>query len=228
MYSNEIIREIKKYLAKVAEHLQNTSLGEKDEILQNIETHIYDALKQRFPENPTIEDLNAVISEMDAPQFYSQVGKLDKDAKIPAKFCKLPVIGVLWAPFGIFIILSIMCVQVVPAGEIVKVSIWQWIGRFTLLPLGVLAPFACTTLGLMGISKIRNSAGRLIGLPLAVFDTLLYPVIVLDGVFIYCLLMFTRGFWIFLGIFLIILLDIFIVVFTWKVASKPLNLQLNK
>jgi len=43
------------------------------------------------------------------------------------------------------------------------------------------APFGTTILGLVAIGKIRRSAGKLYGLPLAVFDALLFPLLLLDG-----------------------------------------------
>ncbi|MDQ3623372.1 MAG: hypothetical protein M3463_12915 [Verrucomicrobiota bacterium] len=49
-----------------------------------------------------------------------------------------------------------------------------------LLP-AVTAPFGTTILGLMAVSQIRRSAGRLYGLGLAWFDALLFPLLALDG-----------------------------------------------
>ena len=51
-----------------------------------------------------------------------------------------------------------------------------------LTPVGVMAPFGTTILGVVAIGQIRRSAGRLYGLPLAVFDALLFPLLLLDGV----------------------------------------------
>jgi hypothetical protein len=58
---------------------------------------------------------------------------------------------------------------------------WQWVLIFTMLPLGLLAPFGTTILGCVAISNIRHSRGRLIGLPLAVADTLFFPLLLLDS-----------------------------------------------
>ena len=49
------------------------------------------------------------------------------------------------------------------------------------LTLCVLAPFACTILGILSIRRIRRSGGALIGLPLAVAVALFYPLAILDG-----------------------------------------------
>jgi len=53
-----------------------------------------------------------------------------------------------------------------------------------MLLVGIAAPFGTTILGVVAISDIRHSQGRLIGLPLAVFDALFYPLLLLDGVLI--------------------------------------------
>ena len=56
----------------------------------------------------------------------------------------------------------------------------------TLLPLGLSAPIGTTVLGSVAISNIRNSQGRLCGLPLALADALFFPLLVLDGVIFAC------------------------------------------
>ncbi len=58
---------------------------------------------------------------------------------------------------------------------------------FLTLPLGLLgltAPFGTTILGFIAISQIRHSRDRLYGLGLAVFDALLFPLLVLNGLLI--------------------------------------------
>lgn len=51
----------------------------------------------------------------------------------------------------------------------------------TTVPLGLTSPFGTTILGLVSISQIRNSRGKLHGLPLAAADALLYPLLVFGG-----------------------------------------------
>jgi predicted Ser/Thr protein kinase len=58
--------------------------------------------------------------------------------------------------------------------------VWAWILVLTVLPIGLISPFGTTILGVMAISDIRHSEGRLIGLPLAVGDALLYPLLIVD------------------------------------------------
>ena len=48
-----------------------------------------------------------------------------------------------------------------------------------------IAPFGTTILGWISVTQIRRSAGKLHGLGLAVFDGLLFPLLALDGVFVW-------------------------------------------
>ncbi len=48
--------------------------------------------------------------------------------------------------------------------------------------LGLTAPFGTTILGVVAIGQIKRSKGRLYGMPLAVFDALLFPLLLLDAI----------------------------------------------
>jgi hypothetical protein len=51
---------------------------------------------------------------------------------------------------------------------------------FPLFTVAFTAPFGTTILGLIAISQIRRSRGQLYGMPLAIFDTLVFPLLLLD------------------------------------------------
>lgn len=63
-------------------------------------------------------------------------------------------------------------------------SWWQLALMVTVLPLGLGAPFGTTILGVVSIADIRHSRGRLTGLPLALADALLFPLLALDGLIV--------------------------------------------
>jgi hypothetical protein len=65
----------------------------------------------------------------------------------------------------------------VPSSEIPG---FLWVLILSVLALGLTAPFGTTALGMMSISDIRYSNGRVIGLPLAVIDALAYPLLFID------------------------------------------------
>jgi len=68
---NDIGKRIQKYLDEIEAHL-NQPRSQKSEVLQNVEAHIRDALARRSEENPNLDDLEAVIAEMDAPESYGE------------------------------------------------------------------------------------------------------------------------------------------------------------
>ena len=59
-------------------------------------------------------------------------------------------------------------------------KLWHWILIVSLLVPGLVAPFGTTILGVIAISDIRPAGGRIVGRPLAVFDALFYPLLLLD------------------------------------------------
>jgi serine/threonine protein kinase len=103
------------------------------------------------------------------------------------------------------------------------------------LLLGFSSVFGTTILGFVAISHIRNSAGRLCGMGLAVFDALLYPLLALDLAIIACSWLvfripvvlplpgvFRLAFALLLAAAICIVLDLFIVRRTWRKANKGL------
>lgn len=112
------------------------------------------------------------------------------EAGVTARLSKSAIWGAAWAPFFfILLLLLFMPHRVVryegqgPPG----LTWWQYLSRFTVLLaapslIGLAAPFGTTILGLISISQIRHSAGKLYGLGLAVADTLVFPLLAMLGV----------------------------------------------
>jgi len=95
---------------------------------------------------------------------------------------------------------------------------FSWFAVILLAPLaliGLSAPFGTTILGLVAISHIRHSAGRLYGMGLAVFDAVLFPLLLLDA-----LLVFVGVTWANLGmpegLILGLIADVAVVVLVWR------------
>lgn len=138
-------------------------------------------------------------------------------------FSRSAIVGTALLPFGFFLVLFVnpRISLTFPTGE----STWQLMLSYALLLLAATAPFASTILGLLSISQIRSSDGMVYGLPLAVFTSLFYPVIVLS------LILVLIG-WSFLAsisgssliplawLFVILLIDYLIVRFAWKKAKQ--------
>jgi len=139
------------------------------------------------------------------------------------RLSRLSIIGAIILPIGIFLVF--LLIPVSTSTSATSVTLWQNVLRFTLLPLSIIAPFASTALGLLGISEIRKSDGKIYGLPLAVFVSLFYPIILLD------VLLFVVG-WSLLGniqvssiiplawLTMVLVIDYIIVRLTWRAATR--------
>jgi hypothetical protein len=102
-----------------------------------------------------------------------------------ARLSKSAVCGAFWAMFFfIALVLSIGHSRPVAVrGEgPVGPAWWQYVLMFTVMPMGLTAPFGTTICGLISISQIRHSGGRLYGLGLAVVDTVVFPLLLLLGI----------------------------------------------
>jgi len=103
------------------------------------------------------------------------------------------------------------------------------IGIMLIVPfllLSVSSVFGTTILGFVAISHIRHSAGRLYGMGLALFDTLIFSLLVLDvaiSLFVFRIPGMSRfAFAPFLAVTICIVLDFFIVRWAWRKANKGL------
>ena len=141
------------------------------------------------------------------------------------RFSRLAIAGACWCPL-FFITLVLLCapreVVETPNDGLPPGPTWlQLLLRFTLLPLGLTAPFGTTILGWVAITHIRRSMGRLYGLGIAVADGLLFPLMALDaGIF---LLIFDFGrdvlTNILLSCFISVIVDYFIIRGAWRTVK---------
>ncbi len=99
-----------------------------------------------------------------------------------ARLSRTAVAGAIWAGVLLlalvpsFIVTKMVDSSSAPSGP----EWWQTLLAFTLLPLGLTAPLGTTLLGWISVAQIRRSAGKLYGLGIAVFDGLLFPLLLLD------------------------------------------------
>ncbi len=102
---------------------------------------------------------------------------------IESRFSRKAIVGAACVALSFLVFLAFFQVQMVP--QPVSAShppAWFLISfEKILLPLELLAPFVATILGCIAINEIRRSVGRLYGMPLAVFDALFFPLLLLDG-----------------------------------------------
>ena len=99
-----------------------------------------------------------------------------------ARFLRTAIVGACWAPAFFIAFVTMFWARAVPAGEYHGPEWWQILLMIVVGGLGFTAPFGTTILGCVALSQIRRSAGKLYGLGLALFDTLLFPLLALDVV----------------------------------------------
>ena len=109
---------------------------------------------------------------------------------------------------------------------------WQ---RFTLLPLGLTAPFGMTILGWLAVTQIRRSAGLIYGLPLALGEAMLLPLLALDAFMLAGQLAFygfingnpfhvvINPFLFFLMLLVVLVVDWLIIRRVWRAVNRPLE-----
>ena len=106
----------------------------------------------------------------------------ERKATVPSRFSHTAIIGACWAVFFLFpFVLRFMMQPAATGGDrgptrLAMLSIWLvWL-------LGASAQLGTTILGWVAVTQIRRSAGNIRGLRLAVFDGLLFPLLVLDAI----------------------------------------------
>jgi hypothetical protein len=121
---------------------------------------------------------------------------LARENRIPAKrhFSRAAIVGACLIPLVLFLL--VLATYFMPAKTIistepeVRTEIVNPIPYILLnLPfalLGLSAPFATTILGMVSITHIRQSAGRLYGMGLALFDALFFPFLALYLAIVVC------------------------------------------
>ena len=142
----------------------------------------------------TAEEFRTVIGTI-GPASKAGGAGFEGGARIPvrgagpvvgSRFSRSAIVGACWASvFFIMLTLSLWThdARVGPAGEMPPgPAWWQSVLAFTVLPLGLAAPFGTTIFGWIAVSRIRRSAGKIHGMGLAVFDGLLFPLLVLAGI----------------------------------------------
>ncbi len=128
-------------------------------------------------------EYNDLLGAMKKPSLRTEPSEDEPPAK--SRLSRPAVWGAILAPF-FFVMLMLKFTShshvVVEGQQPPGPQWWQYLLRFTVLPIGIAAPFATTILGMISISQIRHSAGKLHGLGLAVADTLLFPLLALLGI----------------------------------------------
>lgn len=144
--------------------------------------------ERRYQKASEVKSKVATISDTPfAPPATGTLAQEDRDIRSPERFSRKAIIGACWAPF-FFLAFALMFITypvTVAEGGPARPAVWlQWLLILTVLIPGAVAPFGTTILGWVAVSEIKRARGRIGGLPMAIFDGLLFPLLTLD-VFLY-------------------------------------------
>jgi hypothetical protein len=222
---------ISQHLNQVRAHLAHLPADEVEDIIDNVRSHIDSEIRKFTLRTPPQALVEKVLSEMDAPEAYAESASLMRDdEELKPRVPRFLIIATILLPFGVVAMWMFFTIASVSSSTAsttpTEPTTWQWIARFTILPLGILAPFVCTGFGLLGVSKIHSSRGRFLGIPLALFVGLFYPILLLDfALFIALQGVFGNilGLELNAGLVLLVLLAVNGLVYwlAWRWASRP-------
>ena len=156
------------------------SYSERRHIVSEVETQVFELLARRG-DNPTRDDVEAVLASLDPPESYVPE-ELRGRAPVSPRFS-----GERAAP------------KAPPGPRISRLALASAAAALLVLPIGLLAVatshsrdlgeiaavfsfamFAVTLCGVVAVARIVRSEGRLIGLPPALFAAAIGPVVLLN------------------------------------------------
>lgn len=94
------------------------------------------------------------------------------------------VVAACWSVFFVLFIVGMYGIRIpvsVSNGQVPATPWWMRVAQLTILPLGLSSPFGTTILGWIAVAQIRRSAGRLYGLGLALYASLIFPLLAFNG-----------------------------------------------
>ncbi|HMJ89950.1 MAG TPA: protein kinase [Candidatus Acidoferrum sp.] len=118
-----------------------------------------------------------------------------------------------------------------PSRELVSNAVFAKILIIAIGVLGLFAPFATTICGIMAIGEIRRSRGCIYGMPLAVVDALLFPIVFLNALLAAGAIFMARlidspaarPFGAILGVLIGIAVSVLLIVLTWRAVKRPVE-----
>jgi len=183
-------------------------------------------------------DVEVISSKPNTPIQYPPRAA----APVQPRFSRAAIIGACWA--ALFLLLPLLAImfflhsqRVTLPGPVSAGGVRPEHLLLIWLPsiLALSSVFGTPILGFVAISHIRHSAGRLYGMGLALFDTLLFPLLLLNAAIIACFWLVLRipvllplpgvfklGFALLVAGTICILIDFFIARWAWRKANKGL------
>lgn len=143
-----------------------------------------------FASRAATPDLRSVVNALTSHAAAETQRHMQQFASGP-RFSRFAIAGAVWALFGLVAIIptlyfiglnrvwngTALPTDVIHSEPPLAFSIFMG----TLLAIGAGAPIGTTILGAVSIGHIKRSEGRIIGLPLAVFDACFFPALFIGG-----------------------------------------------
>lgn len=177
----------------------------------------------RFDTPPQPEGFATSLSQENIRQPYTAPKSLSATGERP-KFSRKAIIGALMIPFpmlllvgSVFLVRTSPAVPMPPGSAPVINSAQPSILVLAVMIVTALPLILTTVLGMIAISDIRNSNGRITGLGLAFFDAIFFPAIFFNGLLVAVIAQFliasVPSYAVFLGV---IVLNTLAIIFLWK------------
>jgi hypothetical protein len=167
------------YVQAVSDALIHHETEEREQILQDLEAHIEDALRARGTA-PTMADLEAVLADLGAPADWAAEQPAGPAPAGPPRTSRKALLSLVWSAAFLVIALPMMfIVRVEEAGVESGPGFADLLLRavgWAALAGGLGGP----VLGSMALTAIRHSRGALTGVAMAVIGTAIPPLVVLD------------------------------------------------
>ncbi|MFT7677829.1 MAG: hypothetical protein ACI8QC_001815 [Planctomycetota bacterium] len=183
----KLARRTAVYVSAVEEALAAMNGADREAVLEDVEDHIHAALQDRAA-SPTLEHLEAVLSELGSPESYAAelqaqmtpargISGISEPTE-PARLCKQAAVGLAWSIlFLVVAVPALLVTRAVAEGETMDLAQRAYIGIAWLALAGVLGG---PLMSALAISKIRASLGHLYGLGPAVLGLYLLPLAAMD------------------------------------------------
>ena len=131
---DEARNAVDRYLKSVRENLHGVPAGQREQMVQDLESHIYEAVRARVGERePVVEDVTAVLAEMDPPESYGGAG-----------FDAGPSLGETAIRIVIYSVVAAVLLYLLGSTRLVSMPLWVpmfvfWGGQIAALVLGILS-----------------------------------------------------------------------------------------
>ncbi len=195
----DVQQRIDQYLDEIDAVLADRGMtrSKRSAVVDAVQKRITHRLSLRVMGMPRVTDAQAILAELDPPQAYAAAASSDSRAMKAAvprtkpRLSRKAVVG---------LVLLIVSLPYVIATSVLLIGMayayYEKYGGNTPVILGIVylvfliaLPVAATWLGVSAVRQIRQSQGKIYGLGLAVFQALFYPMIFLDALIIYPLML---------------------------------------